>query len=80
MQPAKLFINGSSQAVRLPKEYRFDADEVGIVRLGELVALYPKDRAEEIFFSSLGNFTEDFFDSVEQAHAEECPDAPRECL
>ena len=30
MQTAKIFENGRSQAVRLPKEYRFDADEVAI--------------------------------------------------
>ena len=80
MQTAKLFTNGSSQAVRLPKDYRFAGDEVGVARLGELVLLYPKDSAETIFLSSLGNFTDDFFDSVEQAHAETFPDTPRESL
>ena len=80
MQTAKLFANGSSQAVRLPKECRFAGDEVGVMRLGELVVLYPKDRAEELFFSSLGNFTDDFFTSVEQARMEDFPDTPRESL
>jgi antitoxin VapB len=80
METAKLFANGQSQAVRLPKEYRFSGDEVGIARLGELVVLYPKDKASELFFSSLGNFTDDFFDAVLTARADEHPDIPRELL
>ena len=80
MKTAKIFSNGSSQAVRLPKEFRFDTDEIGVTRMGEMVLLYPKNRTDELFFSSLGNFTDDFFDSVEQAHAQEMPDVPRESL
>jgi antitoxin VapB len=38
---AKLFINGGSQAVRLPKEFRFDGDEVRVRRLGRGVVLEP---------------------------------------
>ncbi|MCL2420644.1 MAG: AbrB/MazE/SpoVT family DNA-binding domain-containing protein, partial [Defluviitaleaceae bacterium] len=41
METAKLFQNGQSQAVRLPKEYRFAGNEVGVTRMGELVVLYP---------------------------------------
>lgn len=40
-QRAKLFWNGRSQAVRLPKEFRFDGDEVVIRREGERVILEP---------------------------------------
>jgi Antidote-toxin recognition MazE, bacterial antitoxin len=36
METAKLFVNGNSQAVRLPKEYRFRGDEVVIKRLGNV--------------------------------------------
>lgn len=39
MDTAKVFVTGRSQAVRLPKRYRFDADEVCIARVGELVVL-----------------------------------------
>ncbi|MEW6490432.1 MAG: type II toxin-antitoxin system VapB family antitoxin [Thermodesulfobacteriota bacterium] len=42
MQTAKLFQNGGSQAVRLPKEFRFEGDEVVVKRLGEAVLLFPK--------------------------------------
>ena len=80
MRTAKLFTNGSSQAVRLPKEFRFDTDEIGVTRMGDMVLLYPKDRADELFFSSLGMFTDDFYTSVEQAHVRETPDVPRETL
>ena len=42
MQLAKLFMNGKSQAVRLPKEFRFEGDEVVIKRVGDAVMLFPK--------------------------------------
>jgi len=78
MTTAKLFKNGQSQAVRLPKDYRFVGDEVGVTRLGELVVLYPKEQRDNLFFSSLGNFTDDFFDSIESARQENASDAPRQ--
>jgi len=80
MKTAKLFVNGQSQAVRLPKEYRFSGDEVGITRVGEVVMLYPKGREDKLFFSSLGGFTDDFFDSIATARDEELPDRGREPL
>ena len=43
MMTAKLFENGRSQAVRLPKEYRFNGDEVAINRSGDIVILMPKE-------------------------------------
>ncbi|MBP5472986.1 MAG: AbrB/MazE/SpoVT family DNA-binding domain-containing protein, partial [Lachnospiraceae bacterium] len=42
MMTAKLFENGSSQAVRLPKEFRFEGDEVMIGKVGDFVVLSPK--------------------------------------
>jgi len=71
MKTAKLFANGQSQAVRLPKDYRFSGEEVGIMKVGEAVLLYPKDREDTLFLSSLGGFTDDFFESVESARAED---------
>ena len=41
MPTAKLFRNGRSQAVRLPKEFRFEGDELSIRREGEAVILEP---------------------------------------
>ncbi len=42
MLTAKLFSNGRSQAVRLPREFRFDGDEVFIKRVGNAVVLLPR--------------------------------------
>lgn len=42
---AKVFMSGRSQAVRLPKAYRFDTPEVEITRDGDAVVLRPR-RAE----------------------------------
>jgi antitoxin VapB len=60
METAKLFTNGSSQAVRLPKEYRFSGDEVYIKRYGDLVYLIPKDKVWDIFLEGVYGFSGDF--------------------
>ena len=44
MDTAKLFINGRSQALRLPKAYRFEGDEVYIKKVSQGILLIPKDR------------------------------------
>lgn len=54
---AKLFWNGRSQAVRLPKEFRFEGDEVEIVRDGELVILTPVVRER---------FSQGYWDEVDR--------------
>ena len=41
MKTAKLFQNGQSQAVRLPKEFRFEGEEVFIKKSGSAVVLIP---------------------------------------
>ena len=41
METAKVFWSGRSQAVRLPKEFRFDTEEVRIRRHGNAVILEP---------------------------------------
>jgi antitoxin VapB len=61
METAKLFVNGQSQAVRLPKEYRFSGNEVYIHKVGNTVMLFPKERAWETFLNGLNGFTDDFF-------------------
>ena len=59
MLTAKLFENGRSQAVRLPKEYRFNGDEVVINKVGNIVMLVPKENKWSGFISSLELFSED---------------------
>ena len=61
METAKLFVNGQSQAVRLPKEYRFSGNEVYIRKVGNTVMLFPKERAWETFLNGLNSITDDFF-------------------
>jgi len=61
METAKLFMNGRSQAVRLPKEYRLSGTEVYIKKIGHVIMLYPKDRVWEIVEEGLNSFTDDFF-------------------
>ena len=68
METAKIFNNGGSQAVRLPKEFRFDCDEVVVKRLGEMILLYPQDKAFDIFRNS-GSFTDDFAAVIEEARS-----------
>jgi antitoxin VapB len=60
MQTAKLFPNGQSQAVRLPKEYRFDGDRVYIQRVGRAVVLLPHAAPWDVLLDSLTHFDEDF--------------------
>ncbi|MBR1853709.1 MAG: AbrB/MazE/SpoVT family DNA-binding domain-containing protein [Lachnospiraceae bacterium] len=42
MMTAKVFENGRSQAVRLPKECRFSSDEVMVNKIGDVVMLFPR--------------------------------------
>ena len=66
MQKAKLFKNGMSQAVRLPKEFRFEGDEVFIKRQGNAVILISKGHSWEALISSLDQFSDDFLEEREQ--------------
>ena len=74
METAKLFINGNSQAVRLPKEYRFPGNEVGIRKIGNIAVLYPIDQAWDTFLDGLNGFTDDFFSSGRQDQLEQARD------
>jgi len=58
---AKLFQNGGSQAVRLPRECRFpeDATEVLVRRVGRRVILEPPDEWSEAFLKSLGALSQE---------------------
>ena len=60
MDTAKIFTNGGSQAVRLPKSCRFQDDEVLVNHIGNIVILFPKEERWQSLLSSLDHFTEDF--------------------
>jgi antitoxin VapB len=62
MQTAKLFVNGRSQAVRLPKEFQFSGNDVLIQKIGDAVILIPHTRAWEVFLHSLNDFTDDYLE------------------
>ena len=72
MMTAKLFENGRSQAVRLPKEYRFNGDEVAINKVGDIVILMPKENKWSAFLNSLELLSDDFMsDGREQPAVQE---------
>ena len=66
MQTAKVFTSGLSQAVRLPKEFRFSGDDVFINKIGNIVILIPKDDPWASLADSLDQFTADFMETREQ--------------
>ncbi|MBM9501099.1 AbrB/MazE/SpoVT family DNA-binding domain-containing protein [Leptospira sp. 201903071] len=59
MNRAKIFKNGDSQAIRLPKDYRFKGKEVYIRKDGDNVILTPIDDAVDRFWNTVNNFSED---------------------
>ena len=60
MDTAKVFTNGGSQAVRLPKTCRFPDDEVLVNRIGNIIILVPKNDRWSSLLASLDLFTDDF--------------------
>jgi len=60
MMTAKIFENGGSQAVRLPKEYRFDSNEVSVNKIGNIVLLSPKSDKWESVLQAIDMFSEDY--------------------
>ena len=57
---ARIFMNGRSQAVRLPKEFRFDGDEVFIRKSGDTVILSATKPDWDVFFDEASAFDKDF--------------------
>ncbi len=60
MRSSKVFTSGNSQAVRIPKEYQVQDEELFIQRIGRTMILFPKSNPWESFVQSLEEFTEDF--------------------
>jgi antitoxin VapB len=58
---AKIFKNGNSQAVRLPKPFQFDVDEVEILRRGDEVILRKPRKNLSEAFDLLATMPDDFF-------------------
>lgn len=70
MKVAKIFENGRSQAVRLPKEYRFNAKEVNVNKMGDAIILFPADSKWNSLLESLDLFTDDFMEKRNQGKIE----------
>ena len=62
MMTAKVFENGRSQAVRLPKECRFSSNEVLLSRIGDIVILLPKTGKWDEFMMAVDMFSSDFME------------------
>ena len=63
MKTAKLFRNGQSQAVRLPKEFRFEGGEVFIKKSGSAVVLIPLANSWDSLIGSLDKFSKDYMEN-----------------
>ena len=74
MQTAKLFTNGRSQAVRLPKEFRFEGEEVFIKKVGNVVMLIPAEKSWDAMFAALEMFEPGFTIEREQPDHQERPE------
>jgi antitoxin VapB len=62
MKTAKIFKNGNSQAVRLPKEYQFDVSEVEVIKRGDEIILRKKKQNLKEAFTILTSMPDDYFD------------------
>ncbi len=71
MATARVFRSGNSQAVRLPKDFQVDANEVEIFKRGDEIILRPKPKSWDDYFRKGRRFTEDFPDSIKDRFPEE---------
>lgn len=71
MTTAKVFWTGRSQAVRLPKEFRFDTDKVSIRRQGDEVVLKPVSDDWAWLRDLVGQVDDDFIAAVEEQMSEQ---------
>jgi len=71
VERAKIFQSGRSQAVRLPKEFRFNGSEVFVKRIGKAVVLLPTDDAWDSLAQSLDLFSDDFMVERDQSQEQQ---------
>jgi len=67
----KVFMNGRSQAIRLPKEFRFDTDEVYIRKIGKELIISAVEPSWDEFFNAPSAFGDDFMDDRGDSPAQE---------
>jgi len=68
---AKVFMNGRSQAIRLPKEFRFDSDEVYIRKVGDEIVISSAKPTWDAFFNQKTAFGDDFLADREDTQPQE---------
>ena len=66
MKTAKVFRNGRSQAIRLPKEYRMPGKDVYVRKLDQMIILLPKKDPWNSLVKSLDRFSDDFLSERNQ--------------
>ncbi len=71
VQVAKLFYSGRSQAMRLPKVFRFEGTEVYIRKVGDDLIISPKRPTWNDFFSTPSAFSDDFLAQRDNAPPQE---------
>jgi len=71
MDTAKIFKNGKSQAIRLPKEYRFQGSKVYVKQIGNAVVLIPEQDSWQTLIESLVQFSDDFMLERQQPPTQE---------
>jgi antitoxin VapB len=71
MKTARVFKSGNSQAVRLPKEFQFDAKEVAIFKQGDDIVLRALSKTWKDYLERGRRFTEDFPERIDDQPPEE---------
>jgi antitoxin VapB len=61
MFTTKVFKSGNSQAIRIPKEYQIDGEELYINKIGNAIVIFPKNDPWDLFKKSLTDFSDDYF-------------------
>ena len=61
MHTTKIFKSGNSQAVRIPKEYKIEENELYINKIGNSIIIFPKNDPWKTLKESLSDFSDDYF-------------------
>ncbi len=75
---ARVFKNGRSQAVRIPKEFRFDTDRVAVRREGRNLVLSPLYEDWDDYLRNAKPFTDDFLEAMAEVRTSLPPLEQRE--
>ena len=76
---AKIFENGNSMAVNIPKEFlpkNMENEEMCIKKVGSMITIFPKSKAFDLFVEGINEFSEDF---MKDGRGEEL-ESPREVM